>query len=65
MFVKNTLTFLEVIDPFVAEIWSFMVFHEGFLIFDIKFWFIKPQTSFFSVKFFHMPINIAAKFLVC
>ena len=27
-FAKSTLKFLEVIDPFVTEIWSFMAFHN-------------------------------------
>ena len=61
-FVKNTSKFLEIIDPFNTEIWSFMPFHGGFLIFGFRF--MKPQTSFFLVMFFHMDINIAAEFLV-
>ena len=41
-FVKNTSKLLEVIDPLVTEIWSFMVFNGGFLIFDFDFRFMKP-----------------------
>ena len=41
-----------------------MAFHGGFSIFDFDFRFMRPQTSFFLVMFFHMAINIAAKFLV-
>ena len=50
-FVKNTSKFLEVIDPFVSKIWSFMTFHGGFSIFNFDFWFMKPQLHFFGNVF--------------
>ena len=43
---------LEVIDPFVAEIWSFMTFHRGFQIFDFDFRLMKPQASFLGGNVF-------------
>ena len=42
---KNTSKFLEVIDSFLTEIWSFMASHGGFSIFDFDFRFMKPQTK--------------------
>ena len=46
-FVKNTSKFLEFIDPFVTEIWSFMAFHGDFLIFD----FVQLHLIFVIVTF--------------
>ena len=46
-FVKNTSKFLEFIDPFVPEIWSFMAFHRYFSIFD----FVQLHLIFVIVTF--------------
>ena len=54
--------FLEVIDPFVTEIWSFITFHRGFFYYNFK---INETTGFiFPGLFFHTPINVVVKFLV-
>ena len=50
MFLKNTSKFLEVVDPFLAEIWSFVVFHRGFSILTLKI--MKRQASLFQDCFF-------------
>ena len=57
---KNTLKFLEIIDPFLAEVFhdiSWRFFHYNFK--------INEATGFnFPEVFFHMTIYIAAKFLI-
>ena len=45
-FLKNTSTFLGVVDLFVPEIWSFITFYGGFSIIASKL--MKPHTSFFQ-----------------
>ena len=45
-FLKNTSTFLGVVDLFVPEIWSFITFYGGFSIIASKL--MKPHASFFQ-----------------
>ena len=52
-FLKNTSKFLKVIDASVAEMWSFMAFHGGFLIIALKL--MKRQTALFQDCSFKCP----------
>ena len=60
-FLKDISMFLEVIDPFVGGIWSFITFHRGFFIIISKL--MKPQASFFQDRFFIRPSILLPNFL--
>ena len=60
-FLRYISKFLEVIDPFVAEIWSFIMFYRGFFIITSKS--MKPQASFFQDRFFMRPSILMLNFL--
>ena len=60
-FLRYISKFLEVIDPSVAEIWSFITFYGGFLTITSKL--MKPQASFFQDRFFMRPSILMSNFL--
>ena len=60
-FLKNTSKFLEVIDPFVAELQFFMAFHGSSQIIALKL--MKRQTSLFQDCSFICPSKLLPNFL--